>query len=134
MSRTLPGEVSRQASANAPPRTMSLPGPASLWIYGTAGTGDEQSQVMAGTQTAFQANTTELWTAGGARVQDLKLGMMPGTSPSIAEVPSGSYEIAFQANSTNLWTVGAVDVADHQLGMNSAMCSTRSPLASIVSR
>jgi hypothetical protein len=31
------------------------------------------------------------------------MGMMAGTSPSIAVLPNGSYVIAFQANTSNLW-------------------------------
>jgi hypothetical protein len=43
--------------------------------------------------------------------------MLAGTSPSIAALPSGGYEVAFQANTGNLWTVGSADNGDHKLGM-----------------
>ena len=69
-----------------------------------------------GTGIAFQANTGNLWAVGAAGSGDLKLGMMKGTSPSIAAV-SGGYEIAFQANTGNLWAVGAAGSGDLKLGM-----------------
>ena len=65
---------------------------------------------------AFQANTTSLWTAAAAGVADRKLGMMPGTSPSIVAVPGG-YQEAFQANTGSLWTTGAFGTRDLGLGM-----------------
>ncbi|MDX6245108.1 MAG: hypothetical protein QOE76_2831 [Frankiales bacterium] len=70
-----------------------------------------------GYEAAFQANTGNLWTVGSADNGDHHLGMMAGTSPSIAVLPSGGYEVAFQANTGNLWTVGSADNGDHQLGM-----------------
>ena len=66
---------------------------------------------------AFQANTTSLWTVGDDGNTDWKLGMMPGTSPSIARFPGGGFEVAFQANTGNLWTVGTAGNKDWQLGM-----------------
>ena len=69
-----------------------------------------------GYQIAFQANTTSMWTAGSLGTQDLLLGMMPGTSPSITKV-NGGYQIAFMANTGSLWTAGALGTRDLGLGM-----------------
>ena len=69
-------------------------------------------------QAAFQANTSNLWSVvhnvGG---QDWRLGMMPGTSPSISALPTGSCQYAFQANTGSLWLVGADNRGDMKLGM-----------------
>src|SRR5262249_1226156 len=48
---------------------------------------------------AFQANTGNLWirTSGGIS-QDLELGMMEETSPSITHWPPDQWMVAFQAN------------------------------------
>jgi hypothetical protein len=61
---------------------------------------------LGGYVVAFQANTGNLWTVGADNRGDWGLGMMAGTSPSIAVLPGGGYEVAFQANTGNLWTVG----------------------------
>jgi hypothetical protein len=71
----------------------------------------------AGYEVAFQANTTDLWTVGEDPHGDWRLGMMPGTSPSIAALPGGGYVVAFQANTGNLWTIGADNHGDWRLGM-----------------
>jgi hypothetical protein len=76
---------------------------------------------------AFQANgahSAELWTyspsTGGV---PLKLGMMAGTSPSIAYRNKGStvdYEIAFQANTGELWSYNSNGGGySHEFGMAS---------------
>jgi len=70
-----------------------------------------------GYEAAFEANTTSLWTAGSAGTGDHGLGMMRGTSPSIAALPGGGYEIAFQANTGSLWTTGSAGTANWGLGM-----------------
>ncbi len=57
-------------------------------------------------ETAFQANTTSLWTVGSAGNKDWGLGMMQGTSPSIAALEGGGFVAVFQANTGNLWTGG----------------------------
>ena len=63
---------------------------------------------------AFEANTTNLWVAQN----DQKLGMMVGTSPSIAAAPTGGWFATFQANTSNLWVMGSQDsVGDLKLGM-----------------
>ena len=67
-------------------------------------------------ETAFQANTANLWTAG-ASIDDRGLGLMPGTSPARVSLPGGGYEIAFQANTGHLWTVGTAANLDWGLGM-----------------
>ncbi len=53
---------------------------------------------------AFEA--TSLWTVGTPGDKDWSLGMMVGTSPAIAGLTSGGFQVAFEANTTSLWTVG----------------------------
>ncbi len=72
--------------------------------------------VYSGPQIAFQANTADLWTTGMWGAHDTNLGMMPGTSPSLAVV-NGGYQVAFQANTGRLWTTGALGTYDLGLGM-----------------
>src|SRR5204863_59012 len=69
-----------------------------------------------GYEVAFEANTNNLWTVGADNHGDWRLGMMAGTTPSIARFGSG-YEVAFQANTGNLWTVGGDNHGDWGLGM-----------------
>jgi hypothetical protein len=69
---------------------------------------------------AFQANTSNLWTVGPGGRNDWRLGMMKGTSPSIAALKGGGYQVAFQANTGNLWTVGSAGDKDWGLGMRAA--------------
>jgi hypothetical protein len=68
---------------------------------------------------AFQANTGDLWITGrGYNPGDMKLGMMPGTNPSITLLPNGGWQAAFQSNTGNLWIVGTQDNrGDTKLGM-----------------
>jgi hypothetical protein len=66
---------------------------------------------------AFQANTTSLWVVGPGGSGDQHLGMMAGTSPSIARLAGGGYEVAFQANTGHLWVTGTAGTADTGLGM-----------------
>ena len=62
------------------------------------GTNPDDPFPIASNVAAFEANTTNLWVAQN----DLKLGMMAGTSPSIAAAPTGGWFAAFQANTGNL--------------------------------
>ena len=70
---------------------------------------------------AFQANTGNLWVNDGTPQSgtDTMLGMMAGTSPSIAVLPGGRYVIAFQANTSNLWVSDGTPQSgtDTMLGM-----------------
>ena len=60
---------------------------------------------------AFQANTGSLYSySSTSGSSDLQLGMMAGTSPSIAGLASGGYEIAFQSNTGVLWFAGTQEV------------------------
>jgi hypothetical protein len=70
-------------------------------------------------EAAFEANTNDLWIAGGAGTGDTTQGMMNNTSPSIAGLPGGGDEVAFQANTGSLTTVGAAGNTNWSLGMNS---------------
>ena len=69
-----------------------------------------------GYETAFQANTSDLWSAGSAGVEDWDAGMAPGTSPRITASGSG-YEQALQVNTSDLWTLGSAGDRDWGLGM-----------------
>jgi hypothetical protein len=60
---------------------------------------------------------------------DWPLGMMRGTSPSIAALSGGGYEAALQANSTALWTVGDDGTKDWQVGMMSGTSPSITELA-----
>ena len=66
---------------------------------------------------AFQANTGNLWLDQGYIATDQELGMMAGTTPSIAVLPSGAVVVAFQANTGNLWLEENGSGYDQQLGM-----------------
>ncbi len=70
-----------------------------------------------GFSTTFVANTDSLWNIDGGGVGDLGLGVMPGTSASIAKLAGGGYQIAFQANTGMLWTTGAAGTKNWGLGM-----------------
>ncbi|GAA1048544.1 M23 family metallopeptidase [Arthrobacter russicus] len=65
----------------------------------------------------FQANTGSLFQVGPAGTSDLRLGVMPGTSPSIAKLANGQNVIAFQANTGSLFTTGAGGTKDWGFGM-----------------
>ena len=68
--------------------------------------GSGQAFTTISPRVSFQANSGEMYTYVGSpyEVVNTTEGMMPGTSPSIAAMPSGGYEIAFQANSGELYT------------------------------
>jgi hypothetical protein len=68
-------------------------------------------------EAAFQANTSSLWSVGADNHGAWGLGMMAGTSPSVANLMTGGYEMAFQANTGSLWTVGADNHNSWNLGM-----------------
>jgi hypothetical protein len=58
-----------------------------------------------------------IYVSGGPSSYNWGFGMMAGTSPSIASLPNGSFEIAFQANTGYLWTVGEDNHDSWNLGM-----------------
>ena len=82
---------------------------------------------------AFQARTTTLSITDGRRQSgtDTMLGMMAGTSPSIAGLRNGSYVIAFQANTSNLWVSDGTPQSgtDTMLGM---MAGTSPSIAALL--
>ncbi len=49
--------------------------------------------------------------------KDWGLGMMKGTSPSIARTPDGGFDVRFQANTTSLWMAGSRGTGPLNLGM-----------------
>jgi hypothetical protein len=98
-----------------------------LWVYGntTGNTNLGMEQYTSpsitwtqngGYEIAFQSNNGVFWTTGSDGTADWGLGMNPGTSPSIAEVPGG-YEAAFQAAGGNLWVAGTDVTGNTNLGM-----------------
>ncbi len=68
--------------------------------------GSDQVFTTASPLVGFQASSDELYTYVGSpyKVVNTTEGMMPGTSPSIAAMPGGGYEVAFQASSGELYT------------------------------
>ena len=71
-----------------------------------------------GYEVAFQANNGNLYSfSSTSGATEYQLGMMPGTSPSIAALSSGGYEMAFQANTGDLFVVGAGGSYDTGQGM-----------------
>jgi GH25 family lysozyme M1 (1,4-beta-N-acetylmuramidase) len=90
---------------------------AQLEALAGASSGGGGGSVPSVVETAFEANTTSLWTVGSAGNKDWGLGMYSGTSPSIAALSSGGFEVAFEANTTDLWTVGDDGAKDWKLGM-----------------
>lgn len=84
------------------------PPPAQTWPMNCGGTSHE---------IAFQANTAALWTIGKSNLGSTGLGMMPGTSPSIACLANGGYQVAFQANTGRLITIGTAGAKDWGFAM-----------------
>jgi hypothetical protein len=70
-----------------------------------------------GYEVAYQGSNGDLWVTGTAGTADTHLGMLAGTSPSIAALVGGGYEVAFQANTGNLWVTGSAGTMDTQMGM-----------------
>jgi len=59
----------------------------------------------------------DLWTFGSASAGDTGLGMMAGSSPSIAALSNGGYEIAYQGANGDLWTYGTARSGDTGVAM-----------------
>jgi Peptidase family M23 len=66
---------------------------------------------------ALQTNTGELWTLGWRESKDWNTGMRAGTSPSIAALPGGGYQVALQTNTGELWSLGNIEYKDWNAGM-----------------
>jgi hypothetical protein len=68
--------------------------------------GTSPSRVLPSGWVAFQANTGNLivWNYKLGSGVETGLGMAAGTSPALAEIAGGSYEVAFRANTGLLWT------------------------------
>ena len=80
---SVPVVVSR--SGPAPAATFTCGGPADPgWPAGPF-------------EVAFEANTGSLWTTATEGSANWELGMMPGTSPAVAALSGGGFEVAFQA-------------------------------------
>jgi hypothetical protein len=81
----------------------------------------------------FQADTGQLWTytpqTGGT---PLGYPMLAGTSPSIAALAGGGYEVAFQANTGLLWEVGSYINFNTQLGMRAGTSPSITAVPGIV--
>jgi hypothetical protein len=80
--------------------------------------------------TAFQHEDTDLYVAEMRTARgDMGLGMMAGTSPSVATFQSVKWQAAFQANTGNLWVIGTQDDrGDMGLGM---MAGTSPAIATV---
>jgi N-acetylmuramoyl-L-alanine amidase len=107
-----PARISLPPRPSAPPRSVK----AQLLSAG--------GSTVPGFEVAFQANTGALWTVGSALNQNWSLGMMPGTSPTIAALAGGGFEVAFQANTGALWTVGSALNQNLNLGMKAGTSPT----------
>jgi hypothetical protein len=70
-----------------------------------------------GPTTAFQANTSSLITMNLAGGTYWGQGMAPGTSPSIAGLAGGGYQVAIQANNSQLVAVGTAGNTNWGQGM-----------------
>jgi hypothetical protein len=71
----------------------------------------------------FQANVTDdlyHFDPASGSSNNINLGMAPGTSPAIAAIPGGGYEVAFQANSNLLYTYDSVDNSNTDTGLGMA--------------
>jgi hypothetical protein len=68
-------------------------------------------------ESAMQANTNNLFTAGTAGTTNWTQGVMPGTSPSIANLPDGGYVAAFQSNNDQLLIAGTNGITNTGQGM-----------------
>jgi cell wall-associated NlpC family hydrolase len=72
--------------------------------------GSSPGPTNTGYETAFQANTGDLWSVGPDDMHGgWGFGIAPETSPAITSV-GNSYEMAFQANTGNLWSVGPYEM------------------------
>ncbi len=100
----------------APDMPSEGPGTNGVWS-GTTFTGQNCGTPLGVDTIAFQANTGILWSTGPAGIQNLGLGMMAGTSPSLAKLANGQYIIAFQSNNGQLWTTGAGGTKNWGLGI-----------------
>ncbi len=65
--------------------------------------GSDQTFTTPSPTIAFQNKTNDLALSTNGAGAFTALGMAPGTSPSVAALPSGGYEAAFQANNYALW-------------------------------
>jgi surface antigen len=86
------------------------------WTTNLPGSGSPLPPQSPQYETAFEANTSSLWSVGEDPRGAWGLGMMNGTSPAITAV-NGSNEVAFQANTGSLWTVGEDPHGAWGLGM-----------------
>jgi len=65
-------------------------------------------------EVAIQANTGDLYTYNSnGTSQHVTLGMMAGTSPSIAPLSNASFEVAIQANTGDLYTYNSTGTSQH---------------------
>ena len=58
-----------------------------------------------------------VWIVGKDNRGRMGLGMAPGTSPSIAALPGGGWQVAFQAADRTLWVIGKDNRGSLGLGM-----------------
>ena len=64
-------------------------------------------------EVAFQAQSGDLWAAGTSSPKAAGLSVASGTSPSIASLTDGGFEVAFQAADTgHIWAAGSAGLLD----------------------
>jgi hypothetical protein len=88
-----------------------------LWSNGRGGCTLSSGGAAGPYEAGFEANYGALWTIGPNSTGAWNLGMMPGTSPSVAALANGGYEAAFQSSAGELWVAGTAGVADLGLAM-----------------
>ena len=78
-----------------------------------------------GIQLAYHGTNGDLWVSGPHGPVDTGLGLAQGTSPSIAGLSTGGYEVAFQANGSNtLYVYGPAGTGNTGLGLASGTSPT----------
>lgn len=66
---------------------------------------------------ALQDRASALWTAGPTGWTNWGVGLAPGTSPSLARLSNGGYEVAFQGFGGALWTIGTAGWTNWGVGL-----------------
>ncbi|MFD9701994.1 hypothetical protein [Lentzea sp. NPDC059081] len=102
--RSAPGSSTRPRRA----RKFAAVVLAAAALTTAAGAPAAHAAVFAGYEVVFQAPSTRLWVVNpGSRPIETPSAMAPGTSPSVARMPNGNFEIAFVASNGELWVQDA---------------------------
>jgi hypothetical protein len=111
-----------QGSTNITAQANTTSPSLSSWAASIWGTGEQWIYVSpVGSETAFQANTGDLWiyTPTNTGNRNTGLGMAAGTSPAIAASSSG-FETAFQADTGDLWIYTPTNTGNRNTGLGMA--------------